>query len=122
VLLRFISSRGASKSRSAATPMKGFVMTYQHPRAKLKELIERASVAAEINFKKGNQVAPQGFAIRENGSRFAFKPIPAAGNAETVTMIRRIFAQQRVVATCSLWPRLPKASNSFCFPRKTKPA
>jgi hypothetical protein len=77
--------------------MKGFVMTYQHPRAKLKELIERASVAAEINFKKGNQVAPQGFAIRENGSRFAFKPIPVAGNAETVTMIRRIFAQQRVV-------------------------
>ena len=70
----------------------------QHPQAKLKELIERASTAAEINFKKGNEVAPKGFAIRENGSRFAFKPIPAASNAETVTMIRATFAQQRVVS------------------------
>jgi hypothetical protein len=56
----------------------------QNPQAKLKELIERASTAAEINFKKGREVAAQGFAIRENGSRFAFKPIPAASNAETV--------------------------------------
>jgi hypothetical protein len=29
----------------------------QHPQAKLKELVERASTAAEINFKKGNEVA-----------------------------------------------------------------
>jgi hypothetical protein len=56
-----------------------------HPHAKLKELIERASSAAEINFKKGNEVAPKGFALRENGSRFVFKPIPAASNAETVS-------------------------------------
>src|SRR5215831_17096559 len=70
----------------------------QHPQAKLKELIERASTAAEINFKRGNEVAPKGFAIRENGSRFAFKPIPAATNAETVSMIRATFAQHKVVS------------------------
>jgi hypothetical protein len=65
--------------------------------AKLRELIERASTAAEISFKNGQGVAPQGFAIRENGSRFVFEPIPAASNAETVSMIRAAFAQEKVV-------------------------
>jgi hypothetical protein len=65
--------------------------------AKLKELIERASSAAEMNFNNGREVAPQGFAIRQNGSRFAFKPIPGASNAETVSMIRATFAQEKVV-------------------------
>jgi hypothetical protein len=99
VLRRFISSRAASKSRSAVTPITGFVMTdnNQHPQAKLKDMIQRASAAAEINFKKGREIAPQGFAIRENSSRFAFKPVPGASNAETVSMIRATFAQQRVV-------------------------
>ena len=69
----------------------------RHPHAKLKELIERASTAAEINFKKGNEVAPKGFAIRENGSRFAFKHIPGATNTETIAMIRATFAQHKVV-------------------------
>ena len=64
---------------------------------RLKELIERASTAAEINFETGNRVAPQGFAIRENGSRFVFEPISAASNAETVSMIRAAFAQEKVV-------------------------
>jgi hypothetical protein len=81
--------------------IKAFVMSdaSQHLRvqAKLKELIERASTAAEINFKKRKGVTPQGFAIRENGSRFAFKAIPAASNAETVSMIRATFAQEKVV-------------------------
>ena len=63
-----------------------------HPQAKLKELIERASTAAEINFKKGREVAPLGFAIRENGSRFAFRPIPAGSGAEMFSMIRATFA------------------------------
>ena len=71
----------------------------QHRRvqAKLKELIERASTAAEINFETGNRVAPQGFAIREDGSRFVFEPIPAASNAGTASMIRAAFAQEKVV-------------------------
>ena len=64
---------------------------------KLRELIERASTAAEINFKNGQGVTAQGFAIRENGSRFVFEPIPAASNAETVSMIRAAFAQEKVV-------------------------
>ena len=68
-----------------------------HPQAKLKELIERASAAAEINFKQGKQVAPQGFAIRENGSRFSFKPTPAASNAETASMMRATFAEHKVI-------------------------
>jgi hypothetical protein len=50
-----------------------------------------------MNFNNGREVAPQGFAIRENGSRFAFKPIPGASNAETVSMIRATFAQEKVV-------------------------
>jgi hypothetical protein len=79
--------------------IKAFVMSdaSQHLRAKLKELIERASTAAEINFKKGREVAPLGFAIRENGSRFAFKPIPAGSGAEMSSMIRATFAHHKVV-------------------------
>ena len=71
----------------------------QHLRvhAKLKELIERASTAAENNFKNSQGVTPQGFAIRENGSRFVFEPIPAASNAETASIIRATFAQEKVV-------------------------
>jgi hypothetical protein len=71
----------------------------QHHRvqAKLKELIERATTATEINFETGNGIAPQGFAIRENGSRFAFEPILPASNAEMVSMIRAAFAQEKVV-------------------------
>ena len=69
----------------------------RHPQGKLKELIERASSAAEINFKNGREVAPQGFAIRENGSRFAFKPILAASSAEMISMIRATFAHHKVV-------------------------
>jgi len=68
------------------------------PQAKLKDLIRRASTGAEINFKKGREVAPLGFAIRENGSRFAFKPIPEGSNAETVSMIRASFAQHKIVS------------------------
>jgi hypothetical protein len=98
--LRLVLPRFASRVKKPLDrhAHEGFVMTYQHPRAKLKELIERASAAAEINFKKGRAVAPQGFAIRENGSRFTFKPVPATSNAETVTMIRATFAQQKVVS------------------------
>jgi hypothetical protein len=79
--------------------IKAFVMSdaSQHLRAKLKELIERASTAAEINFKKGREVAPLGFAIRENGSRFAFKPIPAGSGAEMFSTIRATFAHHKVV-------------------------
>ena len=69
----------------------------QRLRAKLKELVERASTAAEINFKKGREVAPLGFAIRENGSRFAFRPIPAASSADMFSMIRATFAHHKVV-------------------------
>jgi len=95
--------RGGAQQRPlglpAGGPIKGFVMTdhSHHPQAKLKELIERASAAAEITFKKGRQVAPQGFAIRENSSRFAFKPVPGANNAETVSMIRATLAENKVV-------------------------
>jgi hypothetical protein len=89
----------ASKAARQGGPIKAFDMPdpNRHPQAKLKELIERASTAAEINFKKGREVAPKGFAIRANGSRFAFKPIPGATNTETVAMIRTTFAQHKVV-------------------------
>ena len=86
--------------------------------AKLRELIERASTAAEINFKNGKGVTPQGFAIRENGSRFVFEPIPPASNGEMSSIIRATFAQEKVVCTSSLRLHLPKASSSFCLPPK----
>jgi hypothetical protein len=83
------------------TQITPFVMSNasQHLRvhAKLKELIERASTAAENNFKNSQGVTPQGFAIRENGSRFVFEPIPGASNAEMASIIRATFAQEKVV-------------------------
>jgi hypothetical protein len=94
----------------------------QHPQAKLKELIERASTAAEINFKKGNEVAPKGFAIRENGSRFVFKPIPGASNAETVAMMRATFAQQKVVSYVLTVAASSEGKQFVLFLPKTKPA
>jgi hypothetical protein len=92
----FVPPGTPPKGRIKALAMSDFSQ-HLSVQAKLKELIERASTAAEMNFNHGREVAPQGFAIRQNGSRFAFKPIPGASNAETVSMIRATFAQEKVV-------------------------
>jgi hypothetical protein len=67
--------------------------------AKLKELIERASSAAEANLHRRRQPYPWGFAVRANGSKFAFTPesIEDEGNDTAVAHIRTLFLQNNVV-------------------------
>ena len=69
----------------------------QHRRvqAKLRELIERASSAADANLHRG--IKPLGFAVRANGSKFAFKPENFEDNDAVVAFIRTLFMQHNVV-------------------------
>jgi hypothetical protein len=81
--------------------IKAFVMADggQHLRvkAKLKELIERASSAADANLHRRIKPYPLGFAIRANGSKFAFKPENIEDNDTAVADIRTLFLQHNVV-------------------------
>jgi hypothetical protein len=74
--------------------IKAFVMAdgSQHLRvkAKLKELIERASSAADANWHRRIKPYPLGFAIRANGSKFAFKPENIEDNDTAVADIRTL--------------------------------
>ena len=67
--------------------------------AKLKELIERASSAADANLHRRRKPYPLGFAVRANGSKFAFRPesIEDEGNDTVVAHIRTLFLQNNVV-------------------------
>jgi hypothetical protein len=67
--------------------------------AKLKELIERASSAADANLHCRRKPYPLGFAVRANGSKFAFKPesIEDGDNDTAVAHIRTLFLQNNVV-------------------------
>jgi hypothetical protein len=67
--------------------------------AKLKELIERASSAAEANLHRRIKPYPLGFAVRANGSKFAFRPesIEDEDNDTVVAHIRTLFLQNNVV-------------------------
>ena len=71
----------------------------QHLRiqAKLKELIERASSAADANVHRGIKPCPLGFAVRPNGSKFAFEPKNIEDNDAVVALIRTLFLQHNVV-------------------------
>jgi hypothetical protein len=71
----------------------------QHLRvqAKLKELIERASSAADANLHRRRKPYPLGFAVRANGSRFAFRPECIEDNETAVAYIRTLFQQNNVV-------------------------
>jgi hypothetical protein len=77
--------------------IKAFVMSdaSQHRRvqAKLKELIERASCAAGANLYRGIKPYPSGFAVRANGSKFAFEPKNIEDNDAVVALIRTLFLQ-----------------------------
>ena len=72
----------------------------QHCRllAELRELIERASSAAEANLHQGLKPYPLGFAVRADGSRFVFEPVNIQDNDALVALIRTSFLQQNV--TC----------------------
>jgi hypothetical protein len=67
--------------------------------AKLKELIERASSAADTNLHCRRKPYPLGFAVRANGSKFAFRPESIADEDKdtAVTHIRTLFLQNNVV-------------------------
>jgi len=81
--------------------IKAFVMAdpSQHLRvqAKLKELIERASSAADANLHRSIKPYPLGFAVRANGSKFAFRPENIQDNDAAVAHIRTLFLQHNVV-------------------------
>jgi hypothetical protein len=65
--------------------------------AKLKEVIERASSAADANLHRRRKPYPLGFAVRANGSRFAFRPEGIKDNDTAVAYIRTLFQQNNVV-------------------------
>jgi hypothetical protein len=71
----------------------------QHGRvqAKLKELIERAASAADANLHRGIKPCPLGFAVRANGSKFAFESKNIEDNDAVVALIRTLFLQHNVV-------------------------
>jgi hypothetical protein len=66
-------------------------------KAKLRELIERASSAADANLHRGIKPYPLGFAIGANGSKFAFEPQSIEDNDEVVALIRTLFLQRNVI-------------------------
>ena len=67
--------------------------------AKLKELIERASSAADANLHRRRMPYTLGFAVRANGSKFAFRPesIEDEDNDTVIAHIRTLFLQNNVV-------------------------
>jgi hypothetical protein len=81
--------------------IKAFVMAdasqYLRVQAKLKELIERASSAADANLHRKIKPYPLGFAVRANGSKFAFRPVTIEDNDAAVALIRTLFLQHDVV-------------------------
>jgi hypothetical protein len=70
---------------------------YLRVQAKLKDLIERASSAADANLHRGIKPYPLGFAVRANGSRFAFEPKNIEDNDAVAALIRTLFLQHNVV-------------------------
>lgn len=66
--------------------------------AQLKELIQRASSAADANLHHRRKPYPLGFALRANGSKFAFRPENIRDNDTAVAQIRALFLQQNVVS------------------------
>ena len=80
--------------------IKAFVMSdaslQRRVKAKLRELIERASSAADANLHRGIKPYPLGFAVGSNGSKFAFEPQDIEDNDAVVALIRTLFLQRNV--------------------------
>jgi len=64
---------------------------------KLKELIERASFAAETNLHNGKTPYPMATAVGANGSKFAFRVEATQDNDQAVAHIKTLFLQHNVV-------------------------
>jgi hypothetical protein len=81
--------------------IKAFVMSdaslQRRGKVKLRELIERASSAADANLHRGIKPYPLGFAVGSNGSKFAFEPQNIEDNDAVVALIRTLFLQRNVV-------------------------
>ena len=88
--------------------------------AKLKELIERASSAADANLHRRIKPYPLGFAVRANGSKFVFKPENIEHNDALVALIRTLFLQHNVVCYV-LTLGAASEGNTYYFPQKTSP-
>ena len=99
--------------------IKAFVMAdaSQHLRvqAKLKELIERASSAADANLHRRIRPYPLGFAVRANGSKFAFEPVNIADNDAVVALIRTLFLQHNVVCYVLTLPAVFEGKQYLLF-------
>jgi len=65
--------------------------------AKLKELIEQASSVADANLHRRRKPYPLGYAVRADGSKFAFRPERIDANDTAVAHIRTLFLQHNVV-------------------------
>jgi hypothetical protein len=102
--------------------IQAFVMSdaSQHLRvkAKLKELIERASSAADANLHRRRKPYPLGFAIRANGSKFAFRPEGIKDNDMAVAHIRGLFQQNNVVCYVLTLAAVSKGKQFVSFYRR----
>jgi hypothetical protein len=65
--------------------------------AKLKDLIERASSVADANLHSRKKPYPFGFAVRSNGSNFAFILDDTADNGQAIAQIKTLL-QHNVVS------------------------
>ena len=66
-------------------------------KSKLKELIERASFAAETNLRRGRTPYPMAAVVGANGSKFAFRVEETQDNDQAVAHIKTLFLQHNVV-------------------------
>jgi hypothetical protein len=64
---------------------------------KLKELIERASFAAETNLHHGRTPYPMATAVGANGSKFAFRLEETQDNDQALAHIKTLFQRHNVV-------------------------
>ena len=85
----------------APTQQRSFIMSDPSRRpcvqAKLKELIEQASSVADANLHRRRKPYPLGYAVRAEGSKFAFEPENIEDNDAVVALIRTLFLQHNVV-------------------------
>jgi len=89
----------------------------QHLRVqgKLKELIERASSAADANLHRKRRPYPLGFAVRAKGSKFAFRPEGVEDNDTAVAHIRTLFQQNNVVCYVLTFAAVSKGKQLVLF-------
>jgi hypothetical protein len=65
--------------------------------AKLKDLIERASSVADANLHRRRKPYPFGFAVRSNGSNFAFILDDTKDGSQAIAQVKTLFLQHDVV-------------------------